>query len=318
MLDSYGRKINYLRISVTDLCNLRCKYCMPEDGISKLCHQDILTVEEIVKIADIFVSLGVYKVRLTGGEPLVRNGIIDLAKGIGGLEGIEDFTITTNAVLLERYAKDLREAGLNRVNISLDTLNADKFADITRGGRLSDVFKGIEAAKREGLIPIKINVVLVGGFNDDEIEDFIRLTEEEWIDVRFIELMPMGEAIGFNSEYFISNQSILERVPALTKVKSEDISSPATYYRMPNGKGRVGLINPISCKFCENCNRIRMTAQGKLKLCLHSDEEIDIKTALRDGKDIEAIILNAIENKPESHHLEDGKYISKDMYRIGG
>ncbi|HHV39442.1 MAG TPA: GTP 3',8-cyclase MoaA [Tepidimicrobium sp.] len=318
MRDSYGRKINYLRISVTDLCNLRCRYCMPKEGISQVHHDDILTIEEIGKIARIFTSLGVDKVRLTGGEPLVRKGIVDLVKRIGQLEDIKDFAMTTNGILLRKYARDLKKAGLNRVNISLDTLNENKYAEITRGGRLSNVLRGIEVAKEEGLTPIKINTVLVGGFNDDEIEDFIRWTEEEQIDVRFIELMPMGEAVGFNSKYFISNQLVLDKVPTLIKVERVDKSSPAIYYRVPNGKGRVGLINPISCKFCEDCNRVRITAQGKLKLCLHSNEEIDLKEALMNGGDIENVILNAIKEKPESHHLEDGKYIWKDMYRIGG
>jgi len=291
---------------------------MPKEGISQVHHDDILTIEEIGKIARIFTSLGVDKVRLTGGEPLVRKGIVDLVKRIGQLEDIKDFAMTTNGILLRKYARDLKKAGLNRVNISLDTLNENKYAEITRGGRLSNVLRGIEVAKEEGLTPIKINTVLVGGFNDDEIEDFIRWTEEEQIDVRFIELMPMGEAVGFNSKYFISNQLVLDKVPTLIKVERVDKSSPAIYYRVPNGKGRVGLINPISCKFCEDCNRVRITAQGKLKLCLHSNEEIDLKEALMNGGDIENVILNAIKEKPESHHLEDGKYIWKDMYRIGG
>lgn len=318
MKDSYGRNINYLRISVTDLCNLRCKYCMPEKGISKVTHEDILSVEEIEQIAKIFVNLGINKIRLTGGEPLVRKGILDIVDRIGKLDGIKDFSMTTNGILLKKYAKDLKSRGLKRVNISLDTLDEEKYAYITRGGRLKDVFEGIEVAKKEGLTPIKINTVLIGGFNEDEIVDFVGLTEKEDLNVRFIELMPIGEAIELESEHYISNQLVLDKVPKLIKIEREDISSPAIYYKLPNGKGKVGIINPMSCKFCEYCNRIRITAQGKLKLCLHSNEEIDLKESLRSGEDIESIILEAISKKPQSHNLESGEYVFKKMHQIGG
>jgi len=316
--DSFGREITYIRISVTDLCNLRCRYCMPDEGIPKVRHEDILSVEEIGEIARVFVNLGVNKVRLTGGEPLVRRGIIDIVQKIGRLDGIRDFAITTNGVLLKKYARDLKLAGLNRVNISLDTLDEDKYSYITRGGRLKDVLEGIESAKEVGLTPIKINTVLVGGFNDDEIEDLVRLTIEEEIDVRFIELMPIGESIKMGPECFISNEIVLEKVPDLVEVEREDPSSPAVYYRLPNAKGRVGIINPLSCKFCQYCNRVRLTADGKLKLCLHSNMEIDLKEALRKGQDIEEIIVDGVAKKPESHRLEDGQYVYKKMYQIGG
>ncbi len=318
MQDSYGRKINYLRISITDLCNLRCKYCMPEEGIPKVCHENILTIEEIEEVVKAFVSLGINKIRITGGEPLVRNGVLDIVQRIGKLDGIKDLAMTTNGILLKEQAHDLKLAGLNRVNISLDTLDEDKYAYITGRRKLKDVLDGIQAARKEGLQPIKINTVLVGGFNDDEIEDFVRLTEKQDIDIRFIELMPIGNAIDLESKYYVSNQLVLDKVPELVEVERDDISSPAIYYRLPNGKGRVGIINPISCKFCEYCNRIRLTAQGKLKLCLHSNEEIDLKESLRSGQDIKKIILNAIEKKPESHKLESGQYVHKNMYQIGG
>lgn len=318
MKDLFGRNISYLRISVTDLCNLRCKYCMPEEGICKTNHKDILSVEEIVEIARVFEGLGIKKIRITGGEPLIRKGIVDIFRGIGKLEGIEDLAMTTNGILLKKHAKDLKSAGLDRVNISLDTLDEKKYSHITRGGKLKDVMEGIEAAKEIGLTPIKINTVLVGGFNDDEIEDFVRLTEKEEIDVRFIELMPIGEAIKYESKHFVSNQIVLEKVPRLMEIEREDISSPAVYYKLPNGRGKVGLINPISCKFCAYCNRVRLTAQGKLKLCLHSNDEIDLKAALRRGENIERLIVKAIKQKPESHRLEEGEYIFKKMYQIGG
>ncbi|MCF6465154.1 GTP 3',8-cyclase MoaA [Clostridium sp. Cult2] len=318
MKDSFGRNITYLRISVTDLCNLRCKYCMPEEGITKVHHKDILSVEEIEEIAKVFVKLGVNKIRLTGGEPLLRPGILDIVEKIGRLEGLKDFALTTNGILLKKYAKELKLRGINRVNISLDTLDENKYNNITRIGKLKDVMEGIEAAKEVGLTPIKINTVLIGGFNDDEIEDMVRLTEKEDIDVRFIELMPIGEAIKYESKYFISNELVLKKVPELIEIERKDISSPAVYYKLPNAKGRVGLINPISCKFCEYCNRIRLTAQGKLKLCLHSRDEIDLKEALRKGQDLERIIVEAIGEKPESHNLESGVYVTKKMYQIGG
>lgn len=318
MKDQFGRKINYLRISVTDLCNLRCIYCMPKEGIPKIQHEDILSVEEIEEIVKVFVKLGVNKIRLTGGEPLVRKGILDIVERIGKLEGIRDFAMTTNGLLLKEYAKDLKALGLKRVNISLDTLDDKKYSSITRIGSLQRVMKGIEAAKEVGLTPIKINTVLVGGFNDDEIEDLVRLTEKEEIDVRFIELMPIGEAIKLKADHFLSNEIVLQRVPSLIKIDGEDPSSPAVYYKLPNGKGKIGLINPVSCKFCKNCNRVRLTSQGKLKLCLHSDVEIDLREALRRGQAIEKIIMDAIDKKPGSHNLEDGVYVSKKMYQIGG
>jgi len=318
MKDSFGREINYLRISVTDLCNLRCRYCMPQEGIPKLSHEDVLSVEEIEILAKAFVNLGINKIRLTGGEPLVRRGILDIVERIGKLEGIKDFAITTNGVLLKNLAQELKNRGLKRVNISLDTLKEEKYKYITRIGNIKDVLEGIEAAKKVGLTPIKINTVLVRGFNDDEIEDLARLTEREEIDVRFIELMPIGEALKNESIKYISNQIVLEKLPELIPLEKKDPSSPALYYKLPNAKGRIGLINPISCKFCKYCNRVRLTAQGKMKLCLHSDEEVDLKEALRKGQDIESIIIDAINRKPESHQLESGQYITKKMYQIGG
>lgn len=318
MKDSFGREINYLRISVTDLCNLRCRYCMPQEGIPKLSHEDVLSVEEIEILAKAFVNLGINKIRLTGGEPLVRRGILDIVERIGKLEGIKDFAITTNGVLLKNLAQELKNRGLKRVNISLDTLKEEKYKYITRIGNIKDVLEGIEAAKKVGLTPIKINTVLVRGFNDDEIEDLARLTEREEIDVRFIELMPIGEALKNESIKYISNQIVLEKLPELIPLEKKDPSSPALYYKLPNAKGRIGLINPISCKFCKYCNRVRLTAQGKMKLCLHSDEEVDLKEALRKGQDIESIIIDAINRKPESHQLERGQYITKKMYQIGG
>jgi cyclic pyranopterin phosphate synthase len=318
MIDSYGRNINYLRISVTDLCNLRCRYCMPENGIIKAPHNEILRLEEIYELAKNFVELGINKIRITGGEPLIRQGILSLIENIGKLKGVNDYAMTTNGILLKRYAKDLKNAGLNRVNISLDTLDEKKYYHITKGGCLKDVLEGIEEARKVGLTPIKLNVVLVGGFNENEIENFVNLTRNEEIDVRFIELMPIGQAKDWSLDKFISNNVVLEKVKNLSEIEKEDISSPAKYYKLPNSRGKVGLINPISCKFCDNCNRLRLTADGKVKPCLHSNDEIDLKTPLRNGEDINQIISNLIKNKPKEHNMEDGKYINRNMIAIGG
>ncbi|KPU26722.1 molybdenum cofactor biosynthesis protein MoeA [Caloranaerobacter sp. TR13] len=318
MKDSFDREINYLRLSVTDLCNLRCRYCMPKNGICKLSHEDVLRIEELLEIVKVFESLGIQKVRLTGGEPLIRRGIIELVESIAKLEGIKDLAITTNGILLKKYAKSLKDAGLNRVNISIDTLRENKFSYITRGGKLKDVLEGIEAAKKVGLSPIKLNIVLIDGFNEDEIEDFAKITLTERIDVRFIELMPIGQVRDFAIEKFINNKIVLEKIPDLIRIPNSELHSPAVYYKIPNSKGRIGFINPISCKFCDSCNKVRVTSQGKLKLCLHSNEEIDLKTPLRQGKNLRDIICEKVKNKPLSHNLEDGTCINKNMVQIGG
>lgn len=320
MIDSFGRKINYLRISVTDLCNLRCKYCMPENGIDKKCHEQILRNEEIIEIVRVMSELGITKVRITGGEPLIRKGIVDIIKEINELEGIEEIVMTTNGELLEDMAEELKVAGLDRVNISLDTFDPEKFKEITRRDSLAKVLRGIEKAIQVGLSPVKINTVLMGGINDDEIENFVALTIDKPIDARFIELMPIGEASDWNKERFISTSEVLKRVPSLYPVVGKDISSPAKYYKLHDSIGTVGLIDPISCSFCNNCNRIRVTSDGKLKLCLHSDVEIDLLGALRSGDDLKQLILSRIKEKPEKHLMETEDFtpITRNMNRIGG
>lgn len=320
MKDAQGRNINYLRISVTDRCNLRCMYCMPEEGICKKEHEDILSLEEIYQVVKSCSELGISKVRITGGEPLVRKGLPELIERIAKLQGIKELALTTNGVLLPKYAKELKAAGLDRVNISLDTMNAEKYSYITRNGSLEDVMSGINAAEEAGLQPIKLNTVLIGGFNDDEIESFVGLTKDRAIDVRFIELMPIGQASHWAKKHFISNKEILNKVQELQPVQSDDISSPAKYYQLPGAKGRVGLINPISHAFCGNCNRIRLTADGKLKPCLHTETELDIKELVRRNESLTDVIREAILHKPVQHNLNchDNKPIERDMYRIGG
>lgn len=318
MIDSYGRNINYLRISVTDLCNLKCKYCAPEGLINNLTKNEILSAEEIELIAKSFVELGINKIRITGGEPLVRKDILDVIQRIGKIEGVKDFAITTNGVMLEEYASSLKNLGVNRLNISLDTLSSSKYKDITRGGNLDKVIRGIREAQKIGFQYIKINVVLAQGFNDDEIETLVNLTKDNFIDVRFIELMPIGESKGWALGKFVSNKIVLEKVKELEVANIEDKSSPAIYYKLKDGKGKVGLISPISCKFCSNCNRVRVTAEGKLKLCLHSNEEIDLKRILKNKEDLKEVIIKAVNNKPETHSLENGDYIKRNMISIGG
>ena len=326
MKDELGRNINYLRISVTDRCNLRCRYCMPEEGIEKKDHIEMLSLEEIFEVVKVCSGLGTDKIRITGGEPLVRRGLTGLIEKIAAIESIKDIALTTNGLLLKKLAHELREAGLKRINISLDTMNGKKYEYITRGGNIKDVLEGIDEALRVGLVPIKINTVLVKGFNEDELEDFIKLTLNENIDVRFIELMPLGQAASFASEHYLSNTEVLERFKELEPVEAVDKSSPAKYYKLPGAKGRVGLINPISHKFCDNCNRIRLTADGKLKPCLHSDKEIDVKGILRESKindkyeALQGAVAEAIHAKPKHHTLNDlcSKPIERDMYKIGG
>lgn len=326
MKDTQGRNINYLRISVTDRCNLRCRYCMPETGIEKQEHDEILSLEEIFEVVKACAELGIDKVRITGGEPLVRKGLVSLIENINTVSSIKEITLTTNGILLERYANDLKKAGVNRVNISLDTLDSEKFKSITRGGSLETVLRGIHAAREADLKPIKINTVLIGGFNDDEIEALVKLTTEYELDVRFIELMPIGQAAHWAQSHFIPNSTVLDRVPDLQEIACEDKSSPAMYYQLPGAKGKVGLINPISHQFCGSCNRIRLTSDGKLKPCLNSNQEIDVRSLLRnelEGAKADALkkaVAEAIHAKPASHTLyqEEMQPIERDMFRIGG
>ena len=318
MIDGNGRRINYLRLSVTDRCNLRCCYCMPDVGINKYGSSEIFRFEEIIKIVSTLSEMGIDKIRITGGEPLVRKDITQLIDAIKGLDKIKEIAITTNGMLLEEMAEDLKKAGVDRVNISLDSLKESRYSQMTGGGDLGKVLRGLQKAKAVGLTPIKLNVVLIKGFNDDEIEDFARLTMEEDIEVRFIELMPIGEVAQWNDKHFVGSDSVLNRLYGLLPVKKEDVSSPAEYYQFPHAKGRIGLIRPISCKFCRDCNRIRLTSEGKLKYCLHSDDELDLKRALEKGKGLKELIMNYIRLKPKEHTLENQQYLKKAMNRIGG
>jgi len=317
MLDEYGRKIDYLRISVTDLCNLRCRYCMPGSGVEKKAHTEILRLEEIEQVVRAAAELGFKKIRFTGGEPLVRRGLTELISRISCIPGIEDIGLTTNGVLLKEYALPLWQAGLRRVNISIDSLQDAKYRWITRVGELSGVMEGIEMAMAAGFSPIKLNVVLVGGFNDDEIKDFVALTRERQIEVRFIELMPVGEAADWDAAHFLPGSEVLERVPELTPLPFKGRGGIARYYKLPGSRGDVGLISPLSDCFCAGCNRIRLTADGKLKPCLLSNFELDIKAY---ETDMHRFLTDAIRAKPMRHHIhqQDAVPRVRNMNQIGG
>ncbi|TET16391.1 MAG: GTP 3',8-cyclase MoaA [Dehalococcoidia bacterium] len=320
--DSFQRPLNYLRISVTDRCNLRCTYCMPSEGISLMPHEDILSYEEICIVARAAAELGIVKVRLTGGEPLVRAELTNLVAMLARIEGIDDISLTTNAVLLQCCADELKSAGLRRVNVSLDSLRSDRFQRITRVGNLDDVLGGIEAARQAGLDPVKTNTVVVRGMNDDEVLDFARLTiEDEW-HVRFIEYMPFSNGKKMD-HLLVPVSEMKQRIETLSKLEPSLSSGggPARYFRLPGARGTIGFISPVSEHFCRSCNRLRLTADGKLRPCLFSDTEIDLREPLRQGAaadDIKRLIQEAASCKPEGHKLRAGITCERFMVQIGG
>lgn len=372
--DSFGRTIDYLRISLTDRCNLRCVYCMPEEGVPSLLHEDILTLEEVISVVELAAKNGIKHIRLTGGEPLVRKGIVGLIRALKQIEGIESVALTTNGILLPAMASDLKNAGLDRVNISLDSLDEEQYHAITRCGKLTDVLAGIDAALRYEFDPVKINVVVVRHLNQN-LAQFAQLTLEKPLHVRFIEYMPIGKiddslppAISADprtksatSSAFIPwsdhdvvpateirslfNNALkqegidplvpLKKTSGKAKYSSENATKttkhgalgsasapigwgPATYYKIPGAKGTIGFISAISNHFCATCNRLRLTADGKLRPCLFSDEELDIRSALRNGseEDLQQIFNEALRIKPEGHHHRHGT--ERSMSQVGG
>ena len=322
ILDSFGRSIDYLRISVTDRCNLRCIYCMPPEGVPQMSHSEILSYEEIRTVVQAAAELGINKIRLTGGEPLVRAELPKLIKMLSRIEGIQELSLTTNGTLLKNYALELRQAGLSRINVSLDTLKPDRFRYITRLGRLKDVLEGISAAKKAGFDPVKINAVVMQGINDDEILDFARMTYEEGCHVRFIELMPFK-----GMAEFIPSVEVRQRISLLGKLEpcpSITGNGPARYYRLAGAKGTIGFISPLTeLPFCSRCNRIRLTPDGRLRPCLLGEDEIDLKMPLRNNastEELRRLILKAVASKPEHHHLEGGNVrpVKRRMSQIGG
>ena len=317
MLDSFGRNITYMRISVTELCNLRCRYCMPEDGVCKKKHEEMLTEDEMIDAVRSAASLGITKLRITGGEPLVKKNIISICRRASQVPNIREICITTNGTLLPALAKPLREAGVSRVNISLDTLDADKFRYISRCGELSQAIDGIRAALDAGFDKVKLNTVLIGGFNDDEIPALAELTQFYPVDVRFIELMPMYDSGDFGPEAYIPYTAVLDKLPELEAVDPD--GGVAKLYRLPDAKGNIGLISPVSAHFCAACNRIRLTADGKIKPCLHSGDEYSLK-----GLDYEGMVKElqkAIFCKPSWHGVLDAanrSHAGRNMNQIGG
>ena len=313
MIDNYGRTIEYLRLSVTDLCNYRCIYCMPPDGVPKRPHAEILSIEELTEIASAAITLGIRKIRLTGGEPLVRRGIFTLCRNIKAIDKTVELSMTTNGSLLVNAADELRAAGVDRLNISLDSLNAEHYRAITRGGELSDALSGIKAAEDAGFTDTKINAVLLGGINDAEVIDFINLTRDHAIGVRFIELMPIGEVAHWPRERFLSAEFVAS---LLDEAQLERYDGVAQIYRLPGYKGTVGLITPLSHSFCDRCNRVRVTADGKLRPCLHSDIEISLRGL--HGEELIAALREGILMKPMRHHLGEYHSTGRYMNEIGG
>ncbi|MDR2590665.1 MAG: GTP 3',8-cyclase MoaA [Oscillospiraceae bacterium] len=315
MEDNFGRNIHYLRLSVTDKCNLRCIYCMPEMGVTKLCHEDILTIEEIAEIVQAAADCGINKIRITGGEPLVRKGIINICRQIAATKGIQEVCLTSNGILLPKFVKELKEAGVNRLNISLDSLNSETYKEITRRDLFDEAMIGVKTVIDAAFDSIKINTVLIGGVNDKDILEILELTKKHNVNVRFIEIMPIGECASWVDGRFISADYVKTLAPQLYEVGTDGVSK---LYKLPDGQGTVGLISPISSHFCPTCNRIRITADGMLKPCLHSHEEVSIK-GLK-GKELVETIRNAIYNKPKKHELnEDGQSQSqRNMNKIGG
>jgi len=317
MIDQYGRNITYLRISVTERCNLRCRYCMPETGICKKRHEDMLTEDELIQAVEAAASLGITKLRITGGEPLVKKNIVSICRRAAAVEGIREVCLTTNGVLLPGLAADLRAAGVTRLNLSLDTLDPEKYTYITRNGTLDAFFAGLHAALETGFEKVKINTVLIGGFNDTEIVELAALTKQYPVDVRFIELMPMYDSGDFDAGAYISCDRVLEQLPDAAEVPQDD--GVAMLYRLPGAQGNIGLIRPLSAHFCGDCNRLRLTADGKLKPCLHAPDEYNLKGLDRDG--MRQVLEQAVWNKPAWHGDLDALHRSRagrNMNQIGG
>lgn len=334
MKDGHGRVIDYLRISLTDRCNFRCIYCMPADGVSMMSHDEILRIEEIATIVNVATRIGIRSVRLTGGEPLVRRGVVSLVDSLHRMPGIQNISMTTNGVLLPDMAEDLKRAGLSRVNISLDTLDPMQFTDITRVGQIESTLKGIDAALKIGFNPVKINAVTVRRLNQDYLA-FAKLSIDRPLHVRFIEYMPVGESTGsdgsgWGKEDVVPSEELLEIIN--TRAKAEGLPElrsidgdhkplgwgPARYFEFPGAQGTVGFISPLSRHFCSECNRLRLTADGKLRPCLFSDREIDVRKALReDGEEaVYDCFLKALDLKPDEHHDKVGT--ERKMSQIGG
>lgn len=307
LVDRFNRPHDYLRISVTDRCNLRCVYCMPAEGVQFLKHSELLTYEEIEEVVRVGAKLGIKKIRLTGGEPLVRKDLEVLVSKLSLIDGIEDISLTTNGIFLAKKAKILKEAGITRVNISLDSLRPERYKEITRGGDVQQVLDGIKASFEVGFQPIKINTVLMKGFNDDEIPDFLKMTIDQPINLRFIEYMPIGHADETWKNGYLSLQIVKEKAKQLgfEMEESEEIygNGPSDNFRIKGAKGTVGFIHPVSDHFCSDCNRLRLTSDGYLKACLYWDEEINVKDYIGDEEKLKEAYYRSLLHKPENHEM---------------
>jgi cyclic pyranopterin phosphate synthase len=323
--DRFGRMINYLRISLTDKCNLRCVYCMPEDMVFRPKHE-LMQDDELETLVRVFAELGFKKFRLTGGEPTIRQNIVEICRFIAHTPGVTGLSMTTNGVLLKELAAPLAQAGLQRVNISIDTLDPVRFKKITRWGSLDTVWEGIEAAERAGLTPVKLNAVVVRGFNDQDVTELAKLTIDNPWQMRFIEMMPFGDVATFAQEQIVTDAEIRARIAEeyepLELVDDGQLDGEARIYQFPGAKGQVGFISSVSAPFCHSCNRARLTADGVLRLCLLRDKEVNLLEPLRAGAteaDIKQIILDGIWMKPWGHGLAaDEIPVKRVMSQIGG
>lgn len=324
LIDSYGRRINYLRLSVTDRCNLRCSYCMPAEGIPKLQHGEMLSYEDLYRVACESVALGIEKIRVTGGEPLVRKGLVQFMGRLADIPGLRELVLTTNGLLLGELAIPLRQAGVQRLNISLDSLKPETFARITRGGDLRKVLDGIVVAEEAGFPPVKINMVVMKGINDDELLDFAALTIHKPYTVRFIEYMPTLKDEGWNSQCMAGSE-ILERIGRhyqLLPLVGNEMAGPSRNFKISGAAGAIGIITPISGHFCDSCNRIRVTASGMLRGCLFADDGVDLKPLLHgaDNGPLRETLRQIVTGKPGRHHLaeDESAHGSVAMSQIGG
>ncbi len=323
-VDAFGRVHRSLRISVTDRCNLRCRYCMPAEGVDCMPRDELLTFDEIALAVDVAAEMGIDRVRITGGEPLLRRGLVQLVEMLAHNSKVADVAMTTNALLLSRHAEALADAGLNRVNISLDSLDPRRFHEITRYGLLETAWKGVEAATAAGFSPLRINVLLLDGFNDDEIQGWLDLTARCEVDVRFMELMPIGEGVRMNRQgRYVDVARFRDRLVAKKGLVTADVevgNGPARYWSVPGAPGRIGFITPVSEPYCNLCSRMRLTSIGRLRPCLAFDEEVDLRPALREG-DREVVregFLRALADKPAGHHWSGGQITKSTMSSVGG
>ena len=317
MIDQFGRNITYMRLSVTDKCNLRCRYCMPEEGVCLKEHKEMLTEDEMITAVEAAASLGIKKLRITGGEPLVKRNIVSICRRAALVEGIEEVCLTTNGIFLPKLAEPLKAAGVKRINLSLDTLDPEKYAYITRKGTLDEFWAGLHAALDAGFEKVKINAVLIGGFNDGEIPQLAELTRKYPVDMRFIEMMPMYDSGDFKDAAFVPNARVLEMLPDAVPVAHD--GGVAKLYRLPGAQGNIGLISPLNAHFCGTCNRVRLTADGKIKPCLHAPDEYSLKGLDYEG--MKKVLEEAIWNKPQWHGDLDAAHRSqagRNMNQIGG